>query len=392
MTGAASVSQVSTQEASTRHPTIGGLPVEVEHTANPLSDAARSERMREPGFGRVFSEHMLTIRWTRAGGWEQARLGPYGPLVLDPATSALHYGQSVFEGFKVYRGADGSVAAFRPEANAERFRASARRLCLPELPVDVFVEAVDLLVAHDHEWVPSVPGQTLYIRPLLFASEPELVVRPSEECLFVLTAFVAADYFPRGLTPVSVWVADHFVRAAPGGTGAAKCAANYAAGLAAQAEAAEQGCDQVVFLDAVERRWVEELGGMNLLFVYGGDVPRVITPELTGTLLPGITRDSLLTIARDLGFEVEERRISIDEWEADARSGTLTEVFACGTAAVLTPVGRVRRDGAQWTIGGGGTGPVTAALRERLLAVQTGAAPDAHGWRREIEPYAVVRP
>ncbi|PKW25941.1 branched-chain amino acid aminotransferase [Phycicoccus duodecadis] len=366
--------------------TIGGLPVTVEPTTSPLTDAARAERMRDPGFGRVFSEHMLTIRWTREGGWQEARLTPYGPLALDPATSALHYGQSVFEGFKVYRGADGSVAAFRPEANAERFRASARRLCLPELPVEVFTEAVDLLVGHDHAWVPSAPGQTLYVRPLLFASEPELVVRPSEECLFVLTAFVAADYFPRGLTPVTVWVADHFVRAAPGGTGAAKCAANYAAGLAAQAEAAEQGCDQVVFLDAVERRWVEELGGMNLLFVYGGDVPRLVTPALTGTLLPGITRDSLLTLARDLGMEVEEGRVSVEDWEADARSGALTEVFACGTAAVLTPVGRVRREGAEWVVGDGDTGPVTAALRERLLAVQTGAVPDEHGWRRVVAP------
>ena len=378
--------------AAVERTTIGGLPIDVEHTEHPLTAAARAERMRDPGFGRVFSEHMLTIRWTRDGGWQDARLTPYGPLVLDPATSALHYGQSVFEGFKVYRGADGSVAAFRPEANARRFQDSSRRLCLPELPVDVFVDAVDLLVAHDDEWVPTAPGHTLYIRPLLFASEPELVVRPSEECLFVLTAFVAADYFPRGLKPVSVWVADHFVRAAPGGTGAAKCAANYAAGLAAQAEAAEHGCDQVVFLDAVERRWIEELGGMNLLFVYGGDVPRIVTPELTGTLLPGITRDSLLAIARDLGYPVAERRISIDEWEADVRSGAMTEAFACGTAAVLTPVGRVRRGDAEWTIGDGGTGPVTASLRERLLAVQTGAAPDPHGWLRRIEPCGALRP
>ena len=380
-----------TPSTTTEHAAVGGLSIDVEHTATPRSDAARAERMREPGFGRVFSEHMVTIRWTRDEGWHHARLTPYGPLVLDPATSALHYGQSVFEGFKVYRGADGSVASFRPGANADRFRASARRLCLPELPVDVFVEAVDLLVAHDHAWVPTAPGHTLYIRPLLFASERELVVRPSEECLFVLTAFVAADYFPRGLTPVSVWVADHFVRAAPGGTGAAKCAANYAAGLAAQAEAAEQGCDQVVFLDAVERRWVEELGGMNLLFVHGGDTPRLVTPELTGTLLPGITRDSLLTIARDLGMEVEERRVAVQEWESDARSGVLTEAFACGTAAVLTPVGRVHRGGADWTIGDGGTGPVTAMLRERLLAVQTGAAPDPHGWRRPVDPAVVSR-
>ena len=345
--------------AAVERTTIGGLPIDVEHTEHPLTAAERAERMREPGFGRVFSEHMLTIRWTRDGGWQDARLTPYGPLVL---------------------------------ANARRFQDSSRRLCLPELPVDVFVDAVDLLVAHDHEWVPTAPGHTLYIRPLLFASEPELVVRPSDECLFVLTAFVAADYFPRGLKPVSVWVADHFVRAAPGGTGAAKCAANYAAGLAAQAEAAEHGCDQVVFLDAVERRWIEELGGMNLLFVYGGDVPRIVTPELTGTLLPGITRDSLLAIARDLGYPVEERRISIDEWEADVRSGAMTEAFACGTAAVLTPVGRVRRGDAEWTIGDGGTGPVTASLRERLLAVQTGAAPDPHGWLRRIEPSGALRP
>jgi branched-chain amino acid aminotransferase len=362
------------------------LPIRLTPSDHPLPAADRAARMTDPGFGRVFTDHMVTIRWTREHGWHDAELRAYGPLTLDPAAVGLHYGQSIFEGFKAYRHPDGSVATFRPEANALRFQASARRLCLPELPVDTFVAAVDALVRQDREWVPQDPLQSLYLRPFMLATETLLTVHPADEVLFVLIAFPAGDYFPRGVEPVHVWVTQQYVRASPGGTGAAKCGANYAAGLLAQVEAAEQGCDQVVWLDAVERRWVEELGGMNLYFVHGsGPGARVVTPRLTGTLLPGVTRDSLLTIAADLGHPVEESRVSLDDWRRGCADGTVTEVFACGTAAVVTPVASVRTPDDVWSVGDGSPGPVTMRLREALLAVQTGRAPDPHGWLHRVD-------
>jgi branched-chain amino acid aminotransferase len=358
-----------------------GLEIRVEPSGHPMPADERRARTAAPGFGRVFTDHMVTVRWIRERGWHGARLSAYGPLALDPASVGLHYGQSIFEGFKAYRQPDGSVAAFRPDANARRFQASARRLCLPELPVGDFVAAVDALLRQDGDWVPDDPRQSLYLRPFLLATETVMTVRPADECLFVLIAFPAGDYFPRGPEPVSVWVTEQYVRAWPGGTGAAKCGANYAAGLLAQAEAAEHGCDQVVWLDAVERRWVEELGGMNLYFVTGaGADAHILTPRLTGSLLPGVTRDCLLTIAGDLGLPAEETRISIQNWEQGNRDGSITEVFACGTAAVVTPVGSVRTPDAAWTVGDGTPGPVTLRLREQLLRIQTGREPDTHGW------------
>ena len=362
---------------------VGGIrlvPVE-----QPVPADERRRRMADPGFGRVFTDHMVTARWTRERGWYDLTLQPYGPIGLDPAAVGLHYGQSIFEGFKAYRQPDGGVAAFRPEANAARFQASSRRLCLPELPEDLFVGAVDALVAQDRDWVPDDPRQSLYLRPLMLATEPQLVVRPADEVLFVLIAFTAGDYFPRGVQPVTVWVTQEYVRASPGGTGAAKCAANYAVALLAQTEAAEHGCDQVVWLDGVERRWVEELGGMNLYFVRGrGEQATVMTPALTGTLLPGITRDSLLALAADLGLGVEEGRISVEEWRQGCADGSITEVFACGTAAVVTPVGSVRTADGDWIVRDGSPGEVTMRLRERLIGIQTGSVPDTHGWLRRI--------
>ncbi|WP_055590997.1 branched-chain amino acid aminotransferase [Peterkaempfera griseoplana] len=366
-------------------PAQAPLKIELKPSSNPLSAAEREARLANPGFGRVFTDHMVTIRWTEGRGWHDAQLVPYGPLEIDPANMTLHYGQSIFEGLKAYRRADGTVATFRPTANAERFQASARRLAMPELPVETFVEAVELLVQQDVDWVPSRPEQSLYLRPFMFATEVGLGVRPANEYLFMLIASPAGAYFPGGVKPVSVWLSEEYVRAAPGGTGAAKCAGNYAASLVAQAQAAEHGCDQVVWLDAVERRWIEEMGGMNLYFVYGeGDSARIVTPELSGSLLPGITRDSLLRLASDLGHPTAEARISVDDWKSGNADGTLTEVFACGTAAVITPVGSVKSTRADWTVGAGEPGPVTMRLREALLAVQTGQAPDTHGWMHTI--------
>ncbi|SFC99125.1 branched-chain amino acid aminotransferase [Streptomyces aidingensis] len=358
---------------------------DLKPSAHPLPAAEREAILANPGFGRHFTDHMVTIRWTEGRGWHDAQLRPYAPLEMDPANMTLHYAQSIFEGLKAYRQPDGGVATFRPEENARRFQRSARRMAMPELPVETFVEAIDLLVGQDRAWVPGEGEQSLYLRPFMFANEVGLGVRPAGEYLFMVIASPAGAYFAGGVKPVTVWLSEEYVRAAPGGTGEAKCAGNYAASLVAQAEAARQGCDQVVWLDAVERRWIEEMGGMNLYFVRGTGPDAVIeTPELTGTLLPGITRLSLLQVAEDLGHRTAEVRISTDDWRAGNADGSLSEVFACGTAAVITPVGAVKSRRASWTVGSGEPGPVTLRLRERLLAIQTGRAEDTHGWMHRI--------
>ena len=353
-------------------------------TSTPLDAAERELRLDEPGFGRFFTDNMVTIAWDSGQGWHDAQLVPYSPLSMDPAIMVLHYGQAIFEGLKAYRQPDGTIATFRPQENARRFQRSARRLAMPELPEDLFLASIEALVGQDQDWVPSGAEKSLYLRPFMFSTEVGLGVRPSSSYLYVLIASPAGAYFPRGLKPVTVWLSEEYSRAAPGGTGEAKCAGNYAASLVAQAQAADQGCDQVVWLDAAEHRWVEEMGGMNLYFVYGaaeaGGAARVVTPTLTGSLLPGVTRDSLLTLAGDLGFVASADRISVEAWRQGNLDGELTEVFACGTAAVITPVGAVKSASAQWTVGDGGPGPVTACLRQALLEIQTGVAPDPHGW------------
>ncbi|MDX2703711.1 branched-chain amino acid aminotransferase [Streptomyces sp. PA03-6a] len=355
--------------------------IELKPSSRPLPDAQREAILASPGFGRHFTDHMVTIRWTEGRGWHDAELVPYAPLSIDPANMTLHYAQTIFEGLKAYRQPDGSVATFRPEANAERFQASARRLAMPELPVETFLAAVDALVTQDEAWVPSQGEQSLYLRPFMFATEVGLGVKPANEYLFMVIASPAGAYFPGGVKPVSVWLSEEYVRAAPGGTGAAKAGGNYAASLVAQAQAIEHGCDQVVWLDAIERRWIEEMGGMNLYFVYGDTI---VTPELTGSLLPGITRASLLRIAADLGYEVREGRICVDDWKNGNADGSLTEVFACGTAAVITPVGSVKSTRADWTVGDGKPGEVTMKLRKALLDIQTGQSPDTHGWMHPL--------
>ena len=354
------------------------------------STSARSAQeiaalLEDPGFGRVFTDHMVTIAWTEAEGWHDAALVPYAAIPMDPAVNVLHYGQAIFEGLKAYRLPDGSIATFRPEANARRFQRSAARLAMPELPAELFLGAIEALVQQDAAYVPDDPEKSLYLRPFMFSTEVGLGVRPANSYLFVLIASPAGAYFSGGVHPVSVWLSTEYVRAAPGGTGEAKCAGNYAASLMAQAQAAAQGCDQVVWLDAHEHRWVEEMGGMNLYFVYGtGENARIVTPELSGALLPGITRDSLLTLAKDLGYGAEEGRISIEEWREGNASGEITEVFACGTAAVITPVGTVKSAEHSWTVGEGTSGEVTMRLRQALLDIQTGRAEDAHHWRHPL--------
>jgi branched-chain amino acid aminotransferase len=361
-------------------------PFSVERNPNPRSEAERAEILAAPGFGRYFTDHMVRIDWTEADGWGPGRVVPYGPLSLDPATSALHYGQEIFEGLKAYRQADGSIATFRPDANAKRFQRSARRLAMAELPEELFVESLRALTEVDSAWVPANPDESLYFRPFMIATEVGLGVnKPSSSYTYLLIASPAGAYFSGGIKPVKVWLSTEYTRAAPGGTGEAKCAGNYAAAFVAQAHATSQGCDQVVWLDAAEHRWVEEMGGMNLYFVHGsGPAARIVTPALTGTLLPGVTRDSLLTLAGELGYIAEEGKISTDEWQAGNASGAITEVFACGTAAVITPVGSVKSATGEWTVGDGTPGPVTMQLREHLLALQTGQAADTHNWMHRL--------
>nr|WP_245652886.1 branched-chain amino acid aminotransferase [Herbidospora sakaeratensis] len=360
---------------------LTGAPFRIEPAAAPTPAARRRELVADPGFGRVFTDHLVSLRWSPRDGWHDGALTPYRPISLDPATVGLHYGQVVFEGLNAHRGEDGGVAVFRPHAHAARFRRSARRLAMPELPDDLFVAAVDTLVRHDRDWVGEAPGSCLYLRPLMFASEATLALRPALEYRFLLMAFASGGYFASGFGAVTVWVSETFTRAAPGGTGSVKCAGNYGGALLAQAEAAGQGCDQVVWLDPVERRQVEELGGMNLFFVYDD---RLVTPPLTSTVLPGVTRECLLDLAPRLGLPVEEAPITVDRWRRDCASGALTEVFACGTAARVTPVGTVRSAGGEWRIGDGTPGPVTTRLARHLSAVQRGAVPGPPGWRYEI--------
>jgi branched-chain amino acid aminotransferase len=362
---------------------------EIRLTGHPRPAAEREELLKAPGFGQFFTDHMITARWSEGRGWHDGRLEPYGPFTRDPSTAVFHYSQEFFEGLKAYRQEDGSITLFRPEANAARFNRTARRMAMPELPEDTFIRALELLVAQDRDWVPAGDGNSLYLRPFMIATQHTLGVnRPSGEYLFCVIASPAASYFSGGPKPVTVWLSQEYTRAAPGGTGGVKTGGNYAAAFVAQQQAVEQGCDQVVWLDAAEHRWVEEMGGMNLFFVFGDPaddgVPQIMTPALTGTLLPGITRDSLLRLAPELGIKAVEDRISIQQWRAQCASGELTEVFACGTAAVITPVGRVKSAATQWLVGDATPGPVTMRLREELIGIQYGHVPDPFGWLHKV--------
>ncbi|MEY3832693.1 MAG: hypothetical protein RLZZ130_171 [Pseudomonadota bacterium] len=361
--------------------TSGAFPFEAN--PNPVDAADRAARLVDPGFGRVFTDHMVTIRYSDAKGWHDAKVGPRAPLTLDPATAVLHYAQEIFEGLKAYRLADGSMALFRPEQNARRFQRSAKRLAMPELPEDMFLQACKQLVQVDKDWFPPVDGGSIYLRPFMIASEVFLGVKPSAEYLFMVIASSAGNYFKSGAPAISIWVSEQYTRAARGGTGAAKCGGNYAASLVAQSEAIREGCDQVVFLDAAEHRWVEELGGMNLFFLF--DDGSLLTPPTDGTILEGITRDSVLTLARAQGLAVREERYAMDQWRADAESGRLVEVFACGTAAVITAVGTVKSTQGAFTIGAGGAGQMTQQIRTKLVDIQRGAAADTHGWVHRID-------
>ena len=350
----------------------------------PVTAETRTAVLAKPGFGQNFTDHMVVASWTTDRGWHDQKVMAYAPLKVSPAAAVLHYAQEIFEGLKAYRHEDGSVWAFRPEVNAARFKRSAERLALPVVPEEDFGAALRALVTVAEVWVPAADsGETsLYLRPYMIATEAALSVRPAREVLFGVIASPAGPYFDTGPKPVSIWLSTTSIRATPGGTGAAKCGGNYAASLAALAEAVANGCDQVAYLDAVERRWLEESGSMNLFFVYSDG--RIVTPELSGSILEGVTRASVLELAADLGYKVEERRISADECRDGLRSSEITEAFATGTAAVITPIGRLAWTEGDLTIGdhsvNHGVGPVTAAIRSSLLHLQYGRIPDPRGW------------
>jgi branched-chain amino acid aminotransferase len=366
------------------HAAIATRPFEalVERRSDPVGVARREAILSDPGFGEHFTDHMVLAEWTPEAGWHGERLVPYGPLALDPATSALHYAQEIFEGLKAYRHEDGSVWVFRPEQNAARFQRSAARLTLPQLPVDWFIDSIEALVSIDKAWVPYDGEKALYLRPFMFASEPFIGVRSARKVTYVVIASPVGGYFKGRPKPMSVWLAEDYTRAAPGGTGAAKCGGNYAGGLLPLSEAARHGCQQVVYLDARERRLVEELGGMNLCFVY--DDGQIVTPA-SDTILDGIVKKSLRDIAADLGLEVSERPFAIEEWTEGVAAGRITEVFACGTAAVITPVGRLVWSGGEVdSAAEGHTGPTTTALRRALVDLQYGRVEDTRGWMHRI--------
>ena len=347
---------------------------------SPVADERLAEILANPGFGTHFTDHMLTVEWTPDAGWHDARITPYGPLQLDPATAVLHYAQETFEGMKAYRHDDGSVWSFRPEENAGRMVRSSQRLAFPELPVEDFVACVDALVQADERWVPDNAGEkSLYLRPFMFASEVFLGVRPAQHVTFMVIASPAGAYFKGGVKPVTLWLTEEYTRAGRGGMGAAKTGGNYASSLVAQQEAIGQGCDQVVFLDGQEGRYIEELGGMNLYFVF--DDGTIATPE-TGTILEGITRASIIELAGKLGHQVQERKVSIDEWREGVTSGRITEIFACGTAAVVTPVGSLKS--AAGEVPAPASTDLTLRLRQALVDIQFGRAEDTFGWMHRI--------
>ncbi len=361
------------------------MKINLNPNSQPASDSSREEKIAAGGFGKYYTDNMVIAEWTEASGWSDAELKAYGPLAIDPATSVLHYGQEIFEGMKAYTQPDGGVSLFRPTANAERFNKSAVRMALPEIPVEDFVETVQALVKQDIKWVPKNIGESLYIRPFMIATEVGLGVRPSNHATYLVITTPTSAYFDPSKA-VTVWISTEFVRAAKGGTGAAKTGGNYAGSLLAQKQAAAEGCDQVVWLDAIEHKWVEEMGGMNLYFVKGqGKDATIFTPKLTGTLLAGITRDSILTVAKDLGYKVEEGMISTDEWRDGVASGEITEIFACGTAAVVSPIGMAKSAQGEWKTGDGEPGQITMEIRNHLLGIQHGTIEDKLGWNVRVK-------
>ncbi|WP_052048596.1 branched-chain amino acid aminotransferase [Pseudoglutamicibacter albus] len=352
-------------------------------TTNPTSDEERAKILQDPGFGTHYTDHQVIINWDIDKGWHSARVVPYGPVTLNPAAAVLHYGQEIFEGLKAYRHKDGGAYSFRPESNARRLNRSAVRLGMPELPVDVFLQAIKELVSADEAWIPDGDGESLYLRPFMIATEAFLGVRPSHRYEFRVIASPAGNYFGGELKPVQIWLSETYARAGHGGTGEAKCGGNYAASLIAQLEAEANECQQVIFTDPTNDHAVQELGGMNVFFVIDNG-KTLVTPALDGTILHGVTRSSVLELAQEKGLAVEERTFTLGEWKQRLDEGTLDEVFACGTAAVITPISQLRGRDMTLTMPEVKHDGVWATIRHDLLGVQTGAVDDTRGWLHQL--------
>jgi branched-chain amino acid aminotransferase len=354
------------------------MEIKITRTTTPKAKPAKGQAL---GFGKIFTDHMFMMNYTEGKGWHDARVEPFHSIELSPACVVFHYGQEMFEGLKAYRGVDGKVRLFRPEMNARRTNASNKRLCIPELPEEMFVEAVRAVVDVDADWIPTDDGTSLYIRPFIIGTDEFLGVAPSKTYLFCIILSPSGAYYADGLKPVGIWIEDDYVRAVRGGMGFAKTGGNYACSLAAQVKAHDDGYSQVLWLDGVERKYIEEVGAMNIFFKIGG---KVITPMLNGSILPGITRDSVLTLCRAWGLEVEERKISVDELIEAQKNGTLEEVFGTGTAAVISPVGKLRYVDEVMTIGDGSIGPLSQKLYDTVTGIQWGKVEDNMGWTQTV--------
>ena len=351
----------------------------------PLSDAEQKAKFTDEsqlGFGKIFTDRMLLVEWKLGQGWVDARIKKNEPFVLDPAALVFHYAQEIFEGLKAYKWKDGSIALFRPEMNARRFNHSAERLCMPDVPEELFLNGIEQLVALERDWVPGAEGTSLYIRPTMIGVEAVVGIKPSDHYYFYVILSPVGAYYPQGFKPIRIMVENKYVRATPGGTGEAKTGGNYASSLKAGLEAKEKGFDQVLWLDGVHRRYIEEVGAMNMFFAYGDTI---VTAPLEGTILHGVTRDSVLTLARSLNMTVEERRIDVNDLMNDIRTGKITEAFGSGTAAVVTPVGALCYDDECLEVNGGGVGKHTRELYDTLTGIQTGKIADKFGWIRKIK-------
>jgi branched-chain amino acid aminotransferase len=350
----------------------------------PLSEGEKKAKYTDEaklGFGKIFTDRMLLVEWKVGQGWVDGRIKKYEPFVLDPAALVLHYAQEIFEGLKAYKWKDGTIALFRPEMNARRFNHSADRLCMPDIPEEMFVKGIEQLVSLERDWVPASEGTSLYIRPTMIAVEPLVGIKPSDHYYFYVILSPVGAYYAGGFNPVKILVEDKYVRATPGGTGEAKTGGNYASSLKAGLEAKKKGFDQVLWLDGVHKRYIEEVGSMNMFFVYDDTI---VTAPLEGSILHGITRDSVITLAKSLNMKVEERKIEVHELMNDIRNGKVTEAFGSGTAAVVTPVGELCFAGESVTVGNGGVGRHTQTLYDTLTGIQTGKIADQFGWVKKI--------
>ncbi|MGA2526918.1 MAG: branched-chain amino acid aminotransferase [Smithellaceae bacterium] len=349
--------------------------------ASPKKRKAKPKDESKLGFGQIFTDHFFNMKYKEGKGWHDAVIEPYRPLNLDPTAMCLHYAQEIFEGLKAYRGRDGAIFLFRPTENIKRMNSSAERLCMPSIDEAIFLDALKKLVVLEKNWIPRGAGTSLYIRPTMIATEPALGVHPANEYLFFIVVGPVGAYYPQGFSPTKIFVSEEYVRAALGGTGFTKAAGNYAASLYASRIATNMGYTQVLWLDAKEKKYVEEVGTSNIFFLIGNEL---ITPALTGTILPGITRNSVIQLARHFGIKVLERQLSIDEVITASKKGTLKEAFASGTAAIVSPVGQIYFRGKEYLINGGKTGPLAEKLYNEILQIQYGLKEDEFGWRVKI--------